>query len=423
MKNSNGQINKKDITIAYISFKLPGLTHTFIHREIQALRDLGYRIIIITMYSETDTNLSQSTLLNFKPDFIVYPIGIFQLLNSQFFWLIKSPSKYFINILFAIRTETNNVYKKLKFIYHILVSAKIAMDLKRKEPSINIIHAHFISSPSSLALFTSKLLNIPFSVTAHARDIYIENDEMERKIKEATFVNVISIYNKIQILKKFGLKYKSKLKVARYGINLKNYQTNKKKNHNSPVLLSVSRLVSIKGFKYLILACKILQNKGYNFKCTIYGDGQLRTTLQEQINKLKLDKYVQLKGAISNEKTLQLMEEADIFILPCIIDDKGDRDGIPNVLIEAMALEIPVISTNIIGIPELIENGESGLLVKQKNASDLASAIAKLIDKPDLRNKLGKKAKEKVYKDFDIYKNCQLLSKYFKEAINLINYS
>ena len=169
-----------------------------------------------------------------------------------------------------------------------------------------------------------------------------------------------------------------------------------------PVVLSVGRLVKKKGFDFLIKACAILKERGRRFQCQIVGGGDGYTeTLVQLIKELGLEDTVNLHGAVTQEELRDIYQQATLFALPCLVVDNGDRDGIPNVLVEAMAMRVPVISTDISGIPELIDNNVNGLLVPEKNALAMADAIEKLLINPALRQQLGDAGRARVCQDFD----------------------
>ena len=168
------------------------------------------------------------------------------------------------------------------------------------------------------------------------------------------------------------------------------------------MILAVGRFVEKKGFTYLVEACRLLKDRGYDFSCLLIGgaDAYLNT-VESLIKQAKLEETVLIRGAVTQEELKQIYEQATAFVLPCQIAENGDRDGIPNVLVEAMSLELPVVSTDVSGIPELIDDKVNGLLVPQKNAAALADAIEALLKSPSLCRQLGKAAREKVRRRFN----------------------
>jgi glycosyltransferase involved in cell wall biosynthesis len=184
------------------------------------------------------------------------------------------------------------------------------------------------------------------------------------------------------------------------------------------MLLSVGRLVEKKGFPVLIEACRLLKDKGYRFECQIIGGpGPCAQQVASLIHELGLEDTVALRPALTQEELRHVYQRATLFVLPCQIAENDDRDGIPNVLVEAMASGLPVVSTNISGIPELIEHGVDGLLTPQKDARAVADAVGRLLDAPALRRELGGAAREKVCRSFDAESNVLALHRLFLDCI------
>ncbi len=152
-----------------------------------------------------------------------------------------------------------------------------------------------------------------------------------------------------------------------------------------PLILTVARLVEKKGLLYLLRACRALRDQGYGFDCRIVGEGPLRATLEQHIHELGLTDTVELAGAETHERVIEMYQQATLFALPSVVAENGDRDGIPNVLVEALYLRVPVVSTPVSGIPELIRSESNGLLVPERDHAVLANAIKRLLDDPLLR--------------------------------------
>ena len=201
-------------------------------------------------------------------------------------------------------------------------------------------------------------------------------------------------------------------------IDYNEFKPLKNKPENTiPQILSVGRLVEKKGFQYLIKALNVLANRGLSFKCDIIGDGPLFGKINKQIKQYNLQGKVNLSGAVDSEKVKEYLSKADLFVLPCIKTSNGDMDGIPVALMEAMAFEVPVISTNISGIPELIINGYNGVIVEEKNHVELADAIQSLLLNKDLREKYGKNGRIHIINEFDLYANVNRLISLFNNDI------
>jgi glycosyltransferase involved in cell wall biosynthesis len=176
----------------------------------------------------------------------------------------------------------------------------------------------------------------------------------------------------------------------------------------------VGRLDEIKGFRYLVDACRTLAQRGHNFTCYIIGDGPLRHALTKRISELGLDQRVRLCGAIKQEEVRRYLYGATAFVLPSIRTARGDMDGIPVALMEAMAAGTPVVSTTVSGIPELVENGVTGLLVPPADSPALADCIERLLGDPSYALALAQKARLRIEQDFDARKEARKLYDYFR---------
>ncbi|HKX30954.1 MAG TPA: glycosyltransferase family 4 protein [Blastocatellia bacterium] len=288
---------------------------------------------------------------------------------------------------------------------------------------IRHLHAHFCHTSATVAMLASRLSGLPFSFTAHAKDIYRQDqnpgDLLSVKMRRAKFAVTCTRANEI---------YLDRLRPATtplhtiyHGLDLSFFIPAAKPGSGisdpaaPPLILSIGRLVEKKGFTYLIEACGRLKEQGYRFECRIIGGGggHYQEVISGLIERLKLQEVVTLHPAVTQEELQEIYQQATVFALPCQVVDDGDRDGIPNVLVEAMAMELPVVSTRISGIPELIEHRVNGLLAPQKDAPALAAAIAELLDDSDLRRRLGRTARTTVCRDFDSSRNIRELRALF----------
>jgi len=233
---------------------------------------------------------------------------------------------------------------------------------------------------------------------------------LREKLAEAEFITTCTGYNHAHLSQVMGDELNGKLYLIYHGLDLACYRpASSPLRGNRPLLLSVGRLTEKKGFPYLVSACRGLKDRGYDFSCHIVGEGPLRQQIETQIALLELEDTITLCGAIPHRDVIKEYEQATLFVLPCITARDGDRDGIPNVLIEAMAMQLPVVSTRHSGIPELVEDRVSGWLVPPNNEDALTDTLARLIDNPDLCTLLGRHGRQKVQEDFDVERNVQRL--------------
>jgi glycosyltransferase involved in cell wall biosynthesis len=267
-------------------------------------------------------------------------------------------------------------------------------------------------------MLASYLTGIPFSFTAHAKDIYLARFNphglLQTKIEKATFVATCTDANHIylQQLCPQG----APIYTIYHGLDTHFFQplAEAQVEVAVPVVLAVGRFVKKKGFPYLVQACRQLRDRGLSFKCRIIGQpDEDSQRVKLIISKLQLEEVVEVVGGMTQEDLRRAYAQATIFAMPCYIVNNGDRDGIPNVLAEAMAMALPVVASNISGIPELVEHEVNGLLVRQKDVDALADALATLLQDAVLRRRLGERARSTICQVFDSRQTTRMLHELF----------
>jgi len=221
----------------------------------------------------------------------------------------------------------------------------------------------------------------------------------------------------LEYLNQIAPEHQSKFSLVYHGVNLKDFRvvTNSSVNSiaSSPLILSVGRLVEKKGFQDLLQALFLARGRGENFRCEIYGDGPLCQQLKEWIEEHGMTGEIKLMGDRSQQELIAVYQQANLFILTPVQTEDGDRDGIPNVLLEAMAVGLPVVTTAVAGIPELVDNNENGLLYQPHDVDGIASGIVELLCNPDKRGQLGDAASKKVREQFDVVQAAKRLKTLF----------
>ncbi len=236
-------------------------------------------------------------------------------------------------------------------------------------------------------------------------------------MSSASFVATCTSYNLAHLSTLVNGEVKHKIKCIYHGLDTTAYPAVAEISSEKLRLVAVGQLKEKKGFQYLLQACRQLKDQGYDFECTIIGEGPLHAVLDEQIQALDLKGMVSLCGALPHQEVIRKYQQAAIFVLPAVLGADGDRDGIPNVILEALAMELPVVSTAHSGIPEVIQDGVNGLLVPPTDVSALAQAIARLIEAPSLRSRFGSKGRQVVVEKFDLAHNVGLLLNEFQKAV------
>lgn len=293
------------------------------------------------------------------------------------------------------------------------------LTLQERQTGKNIdhLHAHFAHDPTLIAFLVHCITGIPFSFTAHARDLYqVPEKVLLDRIRQAKAVITCCGAN-MEYLNQIAPSQQSKFSLVYHGVNLKDFQPvlNPAANPVSqvPLILSVGRLVEKKGFQDLLQALLLVKENGERFHCVIYGDGPLCQQLQSWIEEHDMAGEVRLMGDRTQQELISVYQDAALFVLTPVQTEDGDRDGIPNVLVEAMAVGLPVITTAVAGIPELVDHNQNGLLYQPHDVEGISSGIVDLLRNAEKRRQLGSLASKKVREQFDVTQAAQRLKALF----------
>jgi colanic acid/amylovoran biosynthesis glycosyltransferase len=402
--------------IAYIAQNFPNLTATFIYREVFALREIGFKVITLSNRDPDVRQLSAEARALVDTTTYVFPIAWPAMLLAHFYYLLTRPLKYLGTLFFVLTRPGESSQNRLRTLLHFGGAIFLAREVQRQQ--VQHIHAHFSVNAATMALVIARLLGISFSFTAH-NNFYTDRLILKEKLREARFIVAISEHARDYLLDLVpGENLRDKFHIVHCGISLEKFSPPAHKPFNRPPLIfTVSQLVERKGYPVLVEACRILTERGVPYRCLIGGDGPQRALLQQMIDQYQLQAQVQLPGVIFQEQLVDHLSQADLFVLPCLTAANGDRDGVPVSLMEAMAMALPVVSTYVSGVPELIEEGHSGLLVPEKDAQALANAIQRLLEDEALRLKLGRQAQQKVAADFDLDRTSKQLAELFRQSL------
>ncbi len=272
-------------------------------------------------------------------------------------------------------------------------------------------HVHFARNATHTALFVKAISKIGFSFTAHAQDFMVDvgSDELLREMcREAAFVVAVSDYSRDLLVQKCP-DAEGKIHRIYNGIDLRKFQTRPLRSPTLPRILSIGRLIEFKGFRDLIAACAELKKRAIQFECEIIGEGPLRGALQDAIAAAGLDGIVRLSGALPQEEVARRLADCDVFALACIVNREGASDILPTVILEAMATARPIVSTRLAGVPEIVRDGESGLLVAPGDVKGLANALELLLRDPQLRARFGAAGRRNIEVRFDVDKTAAQL--------------
>lgn len=392
--------------VAYVIGTYPLLTTTFIDREIAMLRELGVEVVVVSLRRPHGRLSPEQTEANGHVRYVL-PVAPLALVLAQLRFGFTRPFVYFRTLSYLLTRPHPTVKARLRTILHFGEGVQVA-DVLRRTPRSNPIHAHFIDRAATVALVAGRLLGRPYSVTAHANDIYVDPVMLPEKIVEATFVATCTGYNAAH-LARVSPEAAASVTCIHHGLDVNRYVPAIEISTDLPAILAVGQLREKKGFTYLVAACAELRERGHEFVCDIVGEGPLRPELEAQIRESQLEDTVSLHGALDHQNVIDHYRTASVFTLPCVTAANGDRDGIPNVILEAMAMELPVVSTRHSGIPEAVDDGISGLLVPQRDVAALADAIERLLGDGGLRRRMGRAGRQIVVSRFDVATNVKLL--------------
>lgn len=404
--------------VAYVLLRFPFLTETFVADEIWHLKSQGFRVRVLSLLPprngaahRVSSELAKET--RYAPEWYSP-----RLWAAQLYFLLHCPRRY-LDLLIRLLRQPRRGAPARTFLQRMLIFLKaVALALELRKAGIQLVHTHFAWLSGAAAMVISGLLRIPYTVTVHAYDIYASNDLLEFVVRSASKVIAISEYNKVQVLAAAPGLSQDSIAVIHCGIDLTMFTPAHPNHREGPLrILSVGSLIEKKGHTFLIGACEELQARGVNLICTIIGQGPQAQAVQELIRARGLEKRVVLAGGCSREEVLQAYCHADLFVLASVVAADGDRDGIPVVLMEAMAMRLPVISTHVSGIPELVRHDETGWLVPERDARSIADAVLFLSTHGEKSERLACNGRALIEQQFNIRSNVGRLAKEFRTAI------
>ena len=395
---------KRPPHVAIVVKRFPKLSETFVLNEILALENAGIKLTIFHLYPASDTLIHADVERVFAENYFLKNFP-FRTLAGLFF---SKPRKALSALKIAIE----------EFGFHFLTpfrqAATFSMHLRRLD--IDAIHSHFIDAPAGVSRIASSLAGTPYSISAHAKDIYTSPEKaLKRRLNCASFTATCTAHNAAFLS---SLAPKAAIRRIYHGVDIAAFPAKQEKSETQqpPLIISVGRLRKKKGFDTLIDACALLNARNVRFRCNIIGYGPEDSALLHQIKLSKLHGIVSLLGKRPHDEVKRQMAHASVFALPCRITADGDRDGIPNVILEAMAMGVPVVSTDVSGVPEVVIDGENGLLVEPNDANALADAIEKILTDVRRAREMGRTGRCKVERKFSATQNIAELAELLREA-------
>jgi len=399
--------------IVYVGAELPKRSETFVYRELFGLRERGWSIIPVSVrqparFDEPDLSaLSRQAMVGYGRHALLAPLAA-----------LRYPGTLLRALADAIADRDLKPLQRLKVPVQAMAALQLAWRLRRE--GVVHVHAHMAHVPTTVALYMARALKVPFSFTGHAADLFVDRQMLTRKMRAAAFVVCISHWHRGFYLS-LGSGQEN-LPVIRCGIDTGVFAPARHVEEARPLrIVSVGRLVEKKGFDILIRALKrmVAESKADApiVNVELVGSGPQADRLRKAADQAGVADLIAFHGEKPNDDVRRLLARGDIFVLPCRTAASGDMDGIPVALMEAMASGLPAISGRLPAIEELIEDGVSGLLVAPDDDAQLAEAISKLANDPELRSRLAMAGRETVEREFSSAVNLDRLEDCLRETI------
>jgi colanic acid/amylovoran biosynthesis glycosyltransferase len=404
------------VRIAYVVSRFPQVTETFILRELNAVAGQpGIEAELLSLFPPLDPTVHPAA----RPwlDRAHRPTlgeALWALMRS----MLARPMRTLSSIALIVAGYARAPRKLVRALVTIPLAAAHAAHLRRI--GVVHVHAHYATYPALAAWWCWRLAGIPYSITPHAHDIFVDQSFLGRKISEARFVIAISEYNR-RFLAPFGAGRSAPIHLVRYGIEPSAYPFRARELHaNGPVrTLCVASLQTYKGHAVLFTALARGGGRLRRIELDLVGSGELRQELERLAERLGLAARIRFLGARTENQVIEHLDQADLFVLPSIVDSEGSMEGLPNVLIEALACGLPVVTTRLSGIPELVIDGVTGALARPGDPDALAAALKRVLDDPGAARRWAEAGRVKVEREFDIKDSSARLAGLFMAAGSL----
>ena len=407
-------MGSRPLRMGYVVRMFPRLSETFVLQEILELERQGVEVIIFSL-KRPDEGRFHPALSRLKAPIVFLdghePRKCWSWLADYWPSLSEHAPNLWRLIESALPARSNSLVDS------IFTAAVLAA--KAKEAGIDALHAHFATAACSAAYYANQISGIPYSFTAHAKDIFVntvDDQLLAAKIEASRFMVTVSGYNSLYLTGRFTTVDSSKIRVLYNGVDLDYFSPNGRgAQDDPPVILGVGRLVAKKGFGELLTACALLKERGVPFRCRIVGKGRENAPLQAQAASLGIADDVAFLGALHQDEVRALMRTASVFCLPCLRAEDGNQDALPTVLLESLAIGLPIVSTRLAGIPEIVDSDVDGLLVEPSDPVSLADALENVLAQQELRARFAAAGRQKAEKRFDIRRNVGTLRSWFLE--------
>ena len=399
--------------IAYLYSRYPVVSQTFCDSEMLALEARGFDLDIASINPPPST-IRHERFEQLKAE-VFYPppskvLAAFQKQQEK----VGEWERRFGQMIARHDTQYGESFKVTTRARNALYFTELF--LRR---GVEHVHVHFANRATHTALFIKQWAGIPFSFTAHAQDFMVDlgSDELLRELcREAEFVVAVSDFSR-DLLRETCPESSEKIERVYNGLTMADFPQAKISPQGPLRIVTIGRLIEFKGFHHLIEACAKLKESGVDYECCLIGEGPWREQLEKLAADLGVADRVEFAGVQTQEQVKGRLEESDVFALPCIVDSKGASDILPTVITESMACSLPIVSTKLVGVPEMVDDGETGILVEPGDVEALAGALRKLAEDRDLARSMGKAGREKALRVFELEITSGQLAEMFEKSL------
>jgi glycosyltransferase involved in cell wall biosynthesis len=421
------QIGEDSVKVLYVLSQFPSVTTTFVTNEMTGLERNGAQVEVASAWPSPPGNVvhdgdrpfMERTLCLFGPKQVLWGLALL-----PYFCLTRPRTMASIaGLLPAHCTSLPNAVKFLACLPKALLLARHC-----RKRAYHVLHAHFLSSAALIAMIASWLSDTPFTVTAHAYDIYVDDPRtfppaVPRKCRESMFVVVVHRFGRDFMLSRFPSVPAEKLRVLHIGIDpdtfdpsLRAQKISQDRAGRPVAILSNGSMAEKKGHDVLVESVRHLRDSGHDVHLQIIGGGD-PAALLSQIRSLGLGDFVGVAGAVPQAEVRDMLGRADVFALACKKAANGDMDGIPTVLLEALAMGVPVVTTGLSGIPELVTDGDTGFLAEPGDPHSFAAKLAEALADPQGAAETARRGRERVLSQFSARTNAGELARMWRKAL------
>lgn len=379
-----------------------GVGQPWVGNELRVVGSAGVPFVLHAMRPPQHAHFTSEWALEMdRATRVLYPIPPVALARDVLVAPLRFGARFWSALGNALFAPKESLRARLAMLAHLAVACHWAVMLR--DDDVSAIHAQWAHSSASIAMYGAWLLGVPFSFTGHATDLFRHRVGLRDKIRRASFIGCISRFHR-DFFRSEGAR-EEQLRIVYCGVDVKalSPSTRAPRSDRHPTILSAGRLVEKKGFEYLIDAVRILTNRNMDVRCVIRGSGPLDAALQQRIDDARVAEHVTLvPKPLTQEELPAFMAQGDVFCLPCVWASDDDVDGLPQMLMEAMACGVPAVSTRLVGIPDLVEDEVTGLLAEPRDAEALANCLERILEDAEFADRVARAGREHVERAFDI---------------------